>query len=366
MATYINPFTPVFGNEPPVLAGRTQLIEDVLQGLENGPGDPNRITIFTGPRGSGKTVLLSTIAARAEAMGWISVHVAASNIMLDQLIEQIERKASSFISQKPKSGITGVQISGTGLQRKIFDEKKKTWRAQMDEYLDMLADQEVGLLFSIDEVSAEFAEMVEFVSTFQFFIREKRNVALIMAGLPSKVMQMFQSSSISFLRRSFHRSLDAISYPEVRATMKKTVELAGRAIEADALKKAAESTRGLAFMIQLVGYHAFNQSSRKTITEDDVGEGISDAKYDMENMILGTTLFELSDTDRRFLMAMLQDEETSTISDIARRMETSSSNASHYKRRLINQGIVADAGRGKVAFGMPMMREMLVDRYSEP
>ena len=342
------------------------MINSVINGLENAPGDPNRITIFTGPRGSGKTVLLTAIAAKAEETGWIGVHTSTSSLMLDQFIEQIERRAASLLKHKPKSRITGIQVSGTGFQREIIDEKRRSWRAHMDDYLDMLAEQGTGLLFTVDEISADFPEMVEFISTFQFFIRENRNVALIMAGLPNKVMQMFQNSSISFLRRSFHRTLNPISYPEVCNAIKMTIELAGRRIEANALKKAAESTQGFPFMIQLIGYHSFSQSDRKTISEDDVDAGIYNARYDMESMILDASIYDLSDSDMRFLLAMLQDNDVSRMADVAARMKVSASYASHYKKRLVTQGILAEAGRGKVVFSMPMMKSMLSERYGEP
>jgi hypothetical protein len=68
---YINPFTPTFGSIPMLMAGRDRLISAVLNGLRNGPGDPNRATIFTGARGSGKTVLLTKIANEAAVIGWI-------------------------------------------------------------------------------------------------------------------------------------------------------------------------------------------------------------------------------------------------------------------------------------------------------
>ena len=364
MKEYSNPFTPVFGNDPPVLAGRSQLIKNAIQGLENSPGDPNRITIFTGPRGSGKTVLLNAIASIADEMGWISVHTIASNQMLDQLIEQVQRRSNHIIDKKAKSKLTGVQIHGTGVQLKAADERKLTWRAEMDYYLDMLAKHEVGLLFTVDEVSAAFPEMVEFISTFQFFVREKRNVALLMAGLPGNIIQMFQNPSISFLRRAFRRTLDPISLPEVRAAIKKTVEISGREIKKEALNIAAENTKGLPFLIQLIGYHSFNQSSRKIITEDDVTTGISDAEQDMESMILDSTINDISDTDIRFLLAMLDDAEESRISDIALRMNVSLSYAGHYRRRLINQGVISESGRGKVVFSMPMFKELLAKRYS--
>lgn len=363
MIKYKNPFTPVFGNEPPILAGRSHLINNVVRGLENTPGDPNRITIFTGPRGSGKTVLLTAIATEAEKIGWISIHTVASNLMLVQFVEQLERRASPLIEKKTRSRLTGIQISGVGFQRELAGERKRTWRAEMDDYLDMLAKHDAGLLFTIDEASAGFPEMIEFISTFQFFIREKRNVALIMAGLPNNVVQMFNNSSISFLRRAFRRTLDPITYPEVRATIKKTVELSDREIEKNALDIAVESTKGYPFMIQLIGYHAFNQSNKKTITDKDVAAGISDAEQDMESMILDASVNDLSDTDIRFLLAMLQDADESQMSNIALRMGVSPSYASHYKRRLVNQGILAEAGRGKVVFSMPMFKEMLARKH---
>jgi len=68
MATQKNPFTPAFGSEPMFLAGRERIIEDIIGGLENGPGDPNRASILVGPRGSGKTVLLTRIAFEASKM----------------------------------------------------------------------------------------------------------------------------------------------------------------------------------------------------------------------------------------------------------------------------------------------------------
>jgi chromosomal replication initiation ATPase DnaA len=364
MSRLKNPFTPAFGSEPLFLAGREHIIEDILGGLENGPGDPNRVSILIGPRGSGKTVLLTAIANEAEKAGWIAVHAVASNLMLEQFIEQIERRAAHLLEKKPKSRLTGVQISGVGFQREILEDKKRTWRAEMDDYLDIFAKRNVGLLFTIDEISADFSEMIEFISTFQLFIREKRNVALIMAGLPSKVMQMFQSPSISYLRRAFRRTLDPISPPEVRVAIKKTIELTGREIDPNALSIAAECTNGFPFLIQLIGYHSFNQSNRKTITENDVAAGIADAEQDMESMILDSSILDLSDTDIRFLLAMLEDEDVSRMAEIASRMKVSPSQASHYKRRLVNQGILFEAGRGKVVFCMPMFKELLAKRYS--
>ena len=70
---YKNPFKPTFGSIPIAMAGRETVIRDILEGLDNEPGDPNRASILVGARGTGKTVLLASIAEKAQERGWISI-----------------------------------------------------------------------------------------------------------------------------------------------------------------------------------------------------------------------------------------------------------------------------------------------------
>lgn len=359
---YQNPFTPVFGNEPPILAGRDRMIQDVLTGLDNGPGDPNRVTIFTGPRGSGKTVLLQAIAEAAEGKGWISVHATAMPGMLDMIVEQIEEKGSEFLTTNEGGGITGVQISGVGVTKAPPEKKEVSFRTQVGRYLKQLEEQHIGLLITIDEVSAEVSEMIDLVDSFQHFVRERREIAILMAGLPNNVLQMFQHKSISYLRRAFRRQLDSISIPEVRIAIEETIKLSGRTIDRNASEMAAEGTNGFPFLIQLVGFYMFSQSNKKKITVEDAERGIEIAKIDMERMIIDSTVRDLSRKDMEFLQAMAQDGEYSNISDIAKRLEASPSLTSHYKRRLVEQGIISPVGRGAIAFNIPMLKTWLRER----
>ena len=85
-----NPFTPAFGSEPYILAGRDHITDGILGGLSSGLGDPNRASILIGPSGSGKTVLLTKIAFEASQAGWIPASVTAAPGMLLKTLEQIE------------------------------------------------------------------------------------------------------------------------------------------------------------------------------------------------------------------------------------------------------------------------------------
>jgi hypothetical protein len=190
-----------------------------------------------------------------------------------------------------------------------------------------------------------------------------RNVALIMAGLPNKVNQLLQDKSVSFLRRAFYRKLDPISIADVKNSMRRTIEISGRTIQTEALNRMAVQTEGFPFMIQLVGYHVWKQSSKKQIVTDDVIAGLESAKEDMEHMILNTTIKEISKVDLKFLLAMTNDESISNISDIASRMGVSQNYAAQYRRRLIEQGIIASAGKGEVSIIIPMLADILVEQY---
>jgi len=61
-----SPFHPTFGVSPPLLVGRDQLVDEFVEALDDGPGAAGRATLYTGPRGSGKTVLLNAVENGAQ------------------------------------------------------------------------------------------------------------------------------------------------------------------------------------------------------------------------------------------------------------------------------------------------------------
>ena len=64
-----NPFTPMFGRVPAYMAGREQIIDDMVLAFENDDSDPNLCSVFYGARGTGKTALLAYLSYRAPARG---------------------------------------------------------------------------------------------------------------------------------------------------------------------------------------------------------------------------------------------------------------------------------------------------------
>ena len=73
-----NPFKPSAGSTPPVLVGRSDQLAAVAEGFDDGPGAPGRLTIFTGARGVGKTVMLNAVDDLALERGWRFVDETAT------------------------------------------------------------------------------------------------------------------------------------------------------------------------------------------------------------------------------------------------------------------------------------------------
>lgn len=356
-----NPFTPTFGCVPIELAGREEVLTEILEGLDNAPGDPNRASIFIGARGTGKTVLLASIAERAEAEGWISANVTAREGMLDEILVQIKRKASHILELETESRITELKVKGSGFSREI-KKRQTTWRSELTELVEALNESHTGLLMTVDEASVSVEELRILVDVFQHLVRERRDVALMVAGLPHNISLLLDDDALSFMRRGFKHSMDAISQNDVAYAMRETVEGSGRKIEPEALEMAARAAQGYAFLIQLIGYHMWRQDlASDVITKEAVERAIEYAERDMEASVLGPTLRDLSDREKEFLEAMLKDEDESSLADIAARMGIDSNNASQIRKRIIERGVIAPRGRGKVGFEMPMLRSYLAD-----
>lgn len=356
-----NPFTPAFGSIPPMLAGRKQIIEDILAGLDNAPGDPNRSTIFIGARGTGKTVLLAKISEESGKRNWVSANVTARNGLLDEIIMQIRDNAGEFLEPETLSRITGIQIGVFGFSRTVEKKAKRSWRSEITSLVRGLNSQNIGLLLTVDEIDVHCEELHDLVDVFQHLVRERRDAALIMAGLPGNVSSMLRNEKISYLRRSFQHRLDPIEENEVKLALRKTIEDAGRKIKSDALGYAAKNTKGFPFMIQLVGYHMWRQRPERTvISMDDAKDGVEFAANDMKRMIFETTLHDLSKKDREFLFALAQIGKESETAEVADVMGKTVNYASQYRKRLLEQGVIGERMFGKIDFDIPLLREYIL------
>jgi predicted transcriptional regulator len=76
-------------------------------------------------------------------------------------------------------------------------------------------------------------------------------------------------------------------------------------------------------------------------------------------MVFEPAMHDLSDRDRDFLEAMANDDGPSLLTDVAERMGVDRGYVNRYRRRLIAADIIQPAGRGKLDFAIPYIRDYL-------
>lgn len=361
---YENPFTPSFGEIPAHMAGRRQIVADFERAFKSTSRRPELASIISGPRGVGKTALLSLLSNKAQASGWIAVNTTALPGMLDDVEIGLRRNASHLLGGSSKKRLSGVEVAAVGsISFESAEPEKTNWRYRMTDMLDELQKSEIGLVVTIDEIDPTLDELVELAAVFQHFVLEGYKVSLLMAGLPHNVSTLLNNKTVSFLRRAQHYKLGRIADHDVKEALWRTISENGREIDGGALDLAVEGIEGFPFLMQLVGYRSWDVSDEaKSISAHDVALGIDLAKAELEDRIFDATYRELSPGDIRFLTAMLEDGEESKISDLVERLDRSPAQVSQYRRRLIDAGVIGERTRGVIGFDLPYFREFLADR----
>ncbi|MBV7282283.1 ATP-binding protein [Corynebacterium sp. TAE3-ERU30] len=368
-----NPFRATLGSTPPYLAGRASELTDFRYALEEGPGAHERVTVVTGLRGVGKTVLLNAYEDEARAQSWHVISETATRGFMQRLTDTIYRLTTDQYEQG-KRRITGLSIAplgGVQLSTPTHYSPQPTFRDVLTRYLEIQADidlamnqEPVGLLITVDELhNNRKDEIIEFGAAIQHLVRENRQIAVAMAGIPQAVNPLLAADSgdnpVTFLRRANRVDLGLIPDEEVRRALKEPVEGSGCCFTPDALGKAVQACAGYPFMIQLVGHESFRRREGEVITCASVEEGAAKAKRKLGQLVHEASLRDLSPVDRTFLAAMATDDGPSRTKDIATRMGVDAQYVGTYRRRLIAAEMITVVGHGLVDFALPFMRSYL-------
>lgn len=356
-----NPFNPQFGRRPKQFIGRELIINDFLQSLGI-PDDPNRVTIITGIRGSGKTAILSDIQLNLDAKNYLVIDVTAKDGMLLEVLDQCSRKGKQWLGKK-LDGLQGVTLGALGFSMG-FTVKERTethgFRYYITDVLDSLKKHGITAVFLVDEVHSDTDEMREFITTYQHLMREEYDIALLMAGLPSSVQAVLNDKVLTFLQRAHRVRLESIDTRIVRMAYENVFTAAKRKFAGAALDLASQAACGYPYLIQLIGFFLWRKDG-DTITEKDVAQALLQSKVELFQNVHDIIYRELSAKDREFLEAMLQDEDESAYGDIVQRIGVTSGYASRYRQRLLDAGIIERSAFGKLRIAPPHFKEFLAD-----
>lgn len=352
-----NPFKPTAGAEPPVLAGREKVIRDFSDGLAEGPGAPGRLMRISGPRGSGKTVLLTELGDIAQDEGWLVVDETARKGLVDAVVDRLAGSAPDasvcadidlgFV--KARAGVS-TRECGTDLRSALAAAIARPGRK--------------GVLVTVDEVQdADRDDMTQIAHAVQHMIREGRDVAFVFAGLTTGVADFVNGQAMTFLRRAKAEQLNAIPDDEVAHALKEPFAGTGMHLSDEALEAAVRAADGYAYLVQLVGYNVWRAARRHfaetpVVSMEDVADGVDMALANYDEAVIEPALAMLSERAMRYLVEMAKRDGDASTGDIAKSIGVPATSLSSARRTLIARQVIEPAGRrGYVRFSVPKMRE---------
>lgn len=356
-------FSPAFGNRPSQLVGRSSALKEFDRALQSPPGDKHRASLILGQRGSGKTVLLLEMMDRARGAGFVAASpTVVTEDMLDRIIEKIQDDGARLAKSR-KMHLSGASIGAlgfsAGLQFTREEQETKSFQYKLSHLCEKINGAEKGVLILIDEVQANNPNVRKLVAAYQELVGERRNIMLVMAGLPAALSSVLNDRVLTFLNRASKIELGPLPVNDVDVFFAEAFEKLGISIDEDIRRRASSLTEGSPYMLQLLGHNLVEYARGGKIGEAVLQRAFEAAREEFENDICTTTLAGVSDKDEEFLRAMAFLGTPSSTSAIAHVMNVTQDYAQKYRKRLIDAGIIEAPRRGFVQFAVPYLAEYL-------
>jgi len=360
-----NPFNPSFGKRPERFIGREDITRSIISSIDD-INSPWRTTLVTGVRGSGKTALLSNIRIKLDNPDIITVYIVPNEAILDSTLSQLYRQLPNSVSSALPA-LKGISLNA-GISVELKSDKKspeftESFSYRIMEMMDVYMKQGKHVVFLIDETQKHTENMRIFINTYQDLVMREYSVSMVMAGLPSVVSNILNDDILSFLRRAKQVELENVELITVEHEFKKVFMNHDSHLTAEVILSAAKATYGYPYLFQLVGYNLWEekQSSSDSILEDVLIK----AKAELFRNVHKLIFTGLSNSDKDFIFAMAEDNNTSSVADIGKRISKKKNHISLYRERLISAGVIKPCGYGMVCFVYPYMKEYLMQKKYE-
>ena len=308
----------------------------------------NQIYMITGVRGSGKTVMMTSIANELRGTDeWIVVELNPTRDLLQSLaakLYSLPEMYAHFVQAKLDFSILGLGVSLENATP-ITDIENA-----IELMLAELQKKKKRILITIDEITnCEYVRV--FVSAFQIFLRQDYPLFLLMTGLYENIYNLQNDKSLTFLYRAPKMVLEPLNYTAVRKRYMDIFQL-----EIEAADQMAGLTKGYPFAFQVLGYLYWENREKKSL-EDILPE------YDqyLEEYVYSKIWSETSPKDKEILSSIARSGET-RIKNIREKNNMTSGQFSIYRERLKNKGILDTRTYGEISFALPRFAEFVLAR----
>lgn len=380
-----NPFSPGAGNPPPELAGRDELLRQarIMLGRTR-KGRYEQSLMLVGLRGVGKTVLLNCVRELAEAEGYGTVMIEAteSRSLPELLIPGlrgilIRLDAMEGISTKAKLGLRvlrsfvgaiRLKIGGIEVGLDIDPEKGRADSGDLESDLAELfaalgeaaKDRKTAIAVIVDEIQyLSEEEMSALIMAIHRISQRQLPLILVAAGLPQLVGLAGRSKS--YAERLFqYPTVGPLAEPDAIAALRDPITKEGAAVAETALKEIIRQTQGYPYFLQEWGYQAWNLSEKSPIDRAVMPRVTAAAIKKLDESFFRVRFDRLTPREKDYLRALADLGPGSHRSgDIADRLHVKVQTIAPLRSGLIRKGMVYSPAHGDTAFTVPLFDDFM-------
>ncbi|WP_162802261.1 ATP-binding protein [Ornithinimicrobium murale] len=387
-------YTPGAGHSPPELVGRDALIQEWHRTL-NSVAAQGRVAardmLLTGPRGVGKTTMLTAYGRAASEQGFDVVNVQAirhHESVVDALITKARTKledgAGAWVkARNAVERLSGLNVGVAGLSVGISTRDDSTAAASrvndpgaIAAALATLSDAiredrgSGGLLITVDELQAAHPSDLTLIAAALHRLNVDHPTATVTfaaSGLPH-TPQVLTDAGVTHPDRLFFQDDVPLTLTPEQVELAVAVPAGRRGVSwhPDALQAITNATNGYPAHVQLFADAIWRVApGPHRITLDDAKTGITSAVQEVNRRTLSPRWNGLADRSMEYMAALALHGGEATTKQLATTLGRTAPNLSMVRQRLLDQGDIYAPGRGQVRMAMPLLVPYALARYEE-
>lgn len=380
-----NPFSPGAGSQPPELAGRGKVIQDVSDALYRiRHGKSAKSVLMVGLRGVGKTVLLNRLKNDAEATGIVCTQFESPEyknlpamivpslrtalLKLDRVagagdkVSKAVRALGSFISSA-KVKYDDMEFGfDLGKEAGVADTGDLDY--DLSELLQSVgvAAKEKGtaVVLFIDELQyVPETQLAALISALHVCAQKQLPVTLVGAGLPQLVANVGKAKS--YAERLFDfpviGELDAQAATDA---LQRPVALMGVQFSSEAVSEIIMQTKGYPYFLQEWGSHSWGVAENSVISKEDAVLATQLAITQLDSGFFRVRFDRCTPMEKTYMRAMADiDSITPRSGDIATAMKKEVKQVAPLRQSLITKGMIYSPAHGDTAFTVPLFADYM-------
>ena len=373
-----NPYAPGAGLQPPELAGRDRLIEDVTIDMDRVLARrPTKGLVLLGLRGVGKTVLLNRLRAFADDKGFETAKIEApeGGALPDLLAPELRRILYALDVRQAggrhlRRAVNVLRRFANAFKVKIGDIEFSVEPAPGEGDSGNLEQDLPRLLMAVARAAAErrsavglFIDEIQYLSAVELAAVvvacheiAQRNLPLLFIGAGLPQVAALAGRAKSYAERLF-------DYPEVgpldsdaaRAAIAKPARKEGVSFDDAAVDAILKATQNYPYFIQEWGFQVWNRAPSSPIAREAVADATPDVISHLDGNFFRVRFDRLTVLQQKYLRAMAElGPGPHKTGKIAATLGVGAASVATVRQQLVNKGMVWSQRHGETAFTVPL------------